>query len=106
MPQKEYFNLNELEDILEQENFQNIFLVTGKNSYETCGAKNYIDKLKEYSKLNSQLYQIQEDYKDETWGGRVWPEEGVSKRSLLPTLNIEFIQRITRVFPFNINIII
>lgn len=52
MFQEEYFgfgSIKNLQSILKKENSKNVFLVTGKNSYETCGAKDYIDKLKGFS---------------------------------------------------------
>ena len=48
MGQKEYFgfnSINNLKEILAQHNPKNIFLVTGKNSYEKCGAKPILDNL-------------------------------------------------------------
>ena len=52
MPQREYFGYNsiiKLKDILKKHNPKNIFLVTGKSSYEKSGAKNIIEQtLKTY----------------------------------------------------------
>ncbi|MBI2654878.1 phosphonoacetaldehyde reductase [Candidatus Woesearchaeota archaeon] len=48
MHQKEYFGLNSiinLKKILSKYKPKSIFLVTGKNSYEKCGAKSILDKI-------------------------------------------------------------
>jgi alcohol dehydrogenase class IV len=48
MNQKEYFgfrSIKNLEEILQDNNSKNIFLVTGKDSYETCGVKMEIEKI-------------------------------------------------------------
>ncbi len=45
MKQKEYFNLNELSNILDKNRPSNIFLVTGGRSYELCGAKEKIEPI-------------------------------------------------------------
>ena len=48
MPQQEYFgfnSINNLKEILTRHNSKNIFLVTGKGSYEKCGAKSVLDKI-------------------------------------------------------------
>ena len=48
MPQKEYFginSINNLKRILIKHNPKSIFLVTGKTSYEKCGAKSALDKI-------------------------------------------------------------
>jgi len=48
MPQQEYFgfeSINNLKNILEKENAKNIFLVTGRSSYEICGAKKEIEEI-------------------------------------------------------------
>lgn len=73
MPQKEYFgfgSIKNLQCILEKENSKNIFLITGKNSYELCKAKDYIDRLKGFSftrfsnfSSNPKIEQIQEGLK-------------------------------------------
>ncbi|MFH1607948.1 MAG: phosphonoacetaldehyde reductase [archaeon] len=47
MTQQEHFgfgSIKNLKDILERENAKNVFLVTGRNSYETCGAKRGIEE--------------------------------------------------------------
>jgi len=52
MKQKEYISENsiyKLKEILKKYRPRNIFLVTGKNSYEKCGAKRILDEiLKDY----------------------------------------------------------
>ena len=48
MPQKEYFginSINKLKRVLSKYKPKNIFLVTGKASYEKCGAKQIFDKM-------------------------------------------------------------
>jgi len=48
MKQQEYFSsgsIRNLRNILNQEDVENVFLVTGKESYETCGAQKAINKL-------------------------------------------------------------
>ena len=48
MKQKEYLgfgSLKYLEGILKNNHFENIFLVTGKESYESCGAKEVVSQL-------------------------------------------------------------
>jgi len=48
MKQTEYFgfgSLKSLKRIFEKENIKNVFLVTGKSSYESCGAKHKIEKI-------------------------------------------------------------
>ena len=48
MEQKEYFgfgSIKHLNDILKETSAKNILLVTGKDSYQRCGAKYYLDKI-------------------------------------------------------------
>ncbi len=48
MLQKEYFGINSIKNlnkILSKHKPKSIFLVTGKNSYEKCGAKSILDKI-------------------------------------------------------------
>lgn len=45
MKQKIYFGFDKLKKILKRENSRNIFLVTGKTSFEKSGAKNKLNKM-------------------------------------------------------------
>lgn len=75
MKQQEYFgfdSINNLEDILKNKKIKNIFLVTGKTSYETCGAKQKIETILRESDIsftrfshfspNPKLEEIQKGY--------------------------------------------
>lgn len=55
MIQQEYFgygSISSLKEIFQKESSKNIFLVTGKESYEKCGAKKSIEKIIDNSDIN------------------------------------------------------
>jgi len=68
MQQKEYFgfgNINNLKHILKKENSKNIFLVTGKKSFDSCGAKKVLEGLlKDYKVYRFNEFSSNPDIKD------------------------------------------
>ena len=68
MPQQEYFGFNSitnLKNILSKHNPRSVFLVTGKNSYEKCGAKIILGNLlKNYNIIHFFDFEVNPKLKD------------------------------------------
>jgi|ETNmetMinimDraft_2_1059921.scaffolds.fasta_scaffold01828_2 alcohol dehydrogenase class IV len=67
MKQKEYFgdgSIKNLRDILDENNAKNIFLVTGKSSYHSCGAEDSLKEVLERYNV-SRFYDFEENPKIE-----------------------------------------
>jgi len=78
MKQQEFIGLNSihnLKEILSKHNPRNIFLVTGKSSYEKCGAKSILSKiLKKYNIVHFDDFETNPKLKDIEKGIKIFKE--------------------------------